>query len=98
MKRFRANYALANPNFYIINLVDNPIDTAFSELLNDIKKNFEWTYPSIMSAYLKTELGDIADIPNYSNPADDFKKAVEKKQNFINPMITKLQELRDLSI
>ncbi len=74
MKKFRANYALANPNFYIINLVDNPIDTAFSELLNDIKKNFDWTYPSIMSAYLKSELGDIADIPNYGNPADDFKK------------------------
>ena len=41
MKKFRANYALANPNFYILNLVDNPIDTAFSELLNDIKKNLE---------------------------------------------------------
>lgn len=74
MKKFRANYALANPNFYIINLVDNPIDTAYSELLDDIKKNFELTYPSIMSGYLKRELGDLADFPNYGNPADDFKK------------------------
>jgi hypothetical protein len=28
----------------------------------------------------------------------NYFEAVEKKQNFINPMITKLQELRDLSI
>jgi hypothetical protein len=74
MKKFRANYALANPNFYIINLVDNPIDTAYSELLDDIKKNFDLIYPSIMSGYLKRELGDISDFPNYGNPADDFKK------------------------
>ena len=81
MKKFRANYALANPNFYILNLVDNPIDTAFSELLNDIKKNFELTYPSKMSGYLKRELGDITDFPNYSNPADDFKKIAREDIN-----------------
>ena len=81
MKKFRANYALANPNFYILNLVDNPIDTAFSELLNDIKKNFELTYPSILSGYLKKELGDITDFPNYSNHADDFKKIVREDIN-----------------
>jgi hypothetical protein len=81
MKKFRANYALANPNFYILNLVDNPIDTAFSELLNDIKKNFELTYPSKMSGYLKKELGDITDFPNYSNPADDFKKIAREDIN-----------------
>ena len=81
MKKFRANYALANPNFYILNLVNNPIDTAFSELLNDIKKNFELTYPSKMSGYLKRELGDIADFPNYSDPADDFKKIAREDIN-----------------
>ena len=81
MKKFRANYALANPNFYILNLVNNPIDTAFSELLNDIKKNFELTYPSKMSGYLKKELGDITDFPNYSDPADDFKKIAREDIN-----------------
>ncbi len=81
MKKFRANYALANPDFYILNLVNNPIDTAFSELLNDIKKNFELTYPSKMSGYLKKELGDITDFPNYSNHADDFKKIAREDIN-----------------
>ncbi|WP_395625712.1 hypothetical protein [Daejeonella sp.] len=74
MKTFQANYVLANPKFYILNLVDSPIDTVFSELLNDIKKNLELTYPSIMSGYLKREIGNIAAFPNYGNPADDFKK------------------------
>lgn len=78
MKKFQANYALANPNFYILNLVDNPIDTVFGELLDDIKKNFELTYPSIMSGYLKRELGDIGVFPNYDSPAVDFKKIAQE--------------------
>lgn len=81
MKKFRANYALANPNFYILNLVDKPINTAFGELLDEIKENFELTYPSIMSGYLKRELGDMVIFPNYNDPADDFKKIAREDIN-----------------
>ena len=89
MKTFQANYALAEPNFYISNLVANPIDTTFGEVLNDIKKNLEMTYPSKMSNYLMEELGDITNLANFNEPAHDFRKiAIEKISDELS--VTKL--------
>lgn len=89
MKTFQANYALANPNFYILNLVDNPIDTIFDEVLNDIKKNLEMTHPSKMSNYLMEESGDIGHLANFNEPAHDFRKiAIENISDELS--VTKL--------
>lgn len=89
MKKFQSNYVLANPNFYILNLADNPINTSFGKALNDIKRNFEITYPSKMSGYLKEQLGDITKFPNFGVPANDFKKiAIEDINNELS--VTKL--------
>lgn len=89
MKTFQANYALANPNFYILNLADSPIDPTFDNVLNDIKKNLEMTYPSKMSNYLMEELGDITNLANFSDPAHDFRKiAIENINDELS--VTKL--------
>jgi hypothetical protein len=89
MKKFQANYVLTNPDFYLLNLVENPINTSFGEALNDIKRNFEITYPSKMSGYLKEQLGDLTKYPNFGVPANDFKKiAIEDINNELS--VTKL--------
>ena len=67
MKRFRANYAHVNPDFYILNLLNNPANTPFDELLDVLKRNFATTYPSPMSNYLKNELGNITNLNNLSD-------------------------------
>lgn len=76
MKKFQANYTYASPNFYFLNLADTHVKTIFWEVLNQVKKNFEMTYPIPLSKYLKEEIGDIGKLPNYTVPADDFKKIV----------------------
>ena len=89
MKTFQANYVLAEPNFYISNLVANPIDTTIDDVLNDIKKNLEMTYPSKMSNYLMEELGDIGHLANFNDPTHDFRKiAVENISDELS--VTKL--------
>lgn len=76
MKNFQANYVLANPDFYILNLEENPIITSFGKLLNDVKRNFEITYPSKMSEYLREQLVDIEILANFGAHPNDFKKIV----------------------
>lgn len=78
MKKFQANYTYANPNFYVLNLADNNVNTIFGDVLSQVKKNFELTYPSPLSNYLKQEIGDIAKLPNFADPADDFKKIAKE--------------------
>ena len=63
VKRFRANYVQGAPDFNIINLVDNPLDTPFVRLLEVIKQILESTQPSSMSHYLQHELTSITAEP-----------------------------------
>lgn len=89
MKKYRANYTYANSNFDIFNLVENPVNKDFWNLLNDIIKNFEITYPTPLSKYLKDEIGDIAKLHNFSANADDFE-SISKEEISDELLVTKL--------
>lgn len=89
MKKFQANYTYASPNFYVLNIVDDQVKSTFGEVFNQVKMNFEQTYPAPLSNYLKEEIGDITKLPNFTDPTDDFKK-IAKEDITDELLLTKL--------
>jgi ATP-dependent DNA helicase RecQ len=59
MKKYTANYTYTNPNFVIQNLVENPIKSDLLPILYVIKNILQRGFPTTMSKYLQTELGEI---------------------------------------
>lgn len=67
MKKYTANYTYTNPNFVIQNLVDNRIDSDFLPLLYVIKNILQRGFPTTLSKYLQTELGEIHKLDNFND-------------------------------
>ncbi|MBP6659219.1 MAG: DEAD/DEAH box helicase [Chitinophagales bacterium] len=69
MKKYTANYTYTNPNFVIQNLVENPIKSDLLPILYVIKNILQRGFPTTMSKYLQTELGEIhKDKNNFEKP------------------------------
>ncbi len=59
MKKYTANYAYTNPNFVIQNLNENPINSDLLPLLYVLKNILQRGFPTILSKYLQSQLGEI---------------------------------------
>lgn len=59
MKKYTANYIYTNPNFVIQNLVENRIKSDLLPLLYVTKNILQRGFPTTMSKYLQSELGEI---------------------------------------
>jgi ATP-dependent DNA helicase RecQ len=67
MKKYTANYTYTNPNFVIQNLVENPINTDFLSILFVTKNILQRGFPTTLSKYLQTELGEIHKLDNFKD-------------------------------
>ena len=59
MKKYTANYTYTNPNFVIQNLVENPIISDLLPILCVIKNILQRGFPTTLSKYLQSKLGEI---------------------------------------
>ncbi|HEY8960187.1 DEAD/DEAH box helicase [Chitinophaga sp.] len=59
MRKYTANYAYTNPNFVIQNLVSNPVEKEWIQVLNVIKNILQRGFPTMMSKFLQEKLGAI---------------------------------------
>lgn len=81
MKKFTANYSYTNPNFVIQNLVENPIDTDLLPVLYVIKNILQRGFPTVLSKYLQSTLGEIHKFNNFN---DRFLFATNQTPNWYN--------------
>lgn len=67
MKKYTANYSYTNPNFVIQNLVENPIKTELLPILYVIKNILQRGFPTTLSKYLQSQIGEIHKQENFNN-------------------------------
>ena len=65
MKKYTANYAYTNPNFVIQNLITNQINTDLLPTLYVLKNILQRGFPTTMSKYLQSNLGEIHKSENF---------------------------------
>ncbi len=65
MKKYTANYTYTNPNFVIQNLVTNQTNADLLPILYVIKNILQRGFPTILSKYLQSELGEIHNLDNF---------------------------------
>ncbi|WP_221390980.1 DEAD/DEAH box helicase [Dyadobacter sp. NIV53] len=65
MKKYTANYAYTNPNFVIQNLVTNQKDADLLPILYVTKNILQRGFPTTLSKYLQSELGEIHKLDNF---------------------------------
>ena len=65
MKKYTANYTYTNPNFVIQNMVTNQINSDLLPILSVVKNLLQRGFPTMMSKYLQSELGEIHKFDNF---------------------------------
>lgn len=65
MKKYTANYTYTNPNFVIQNLVTNQINADLLPILYVIKNILQRGFPTTLSKYLQSKLGEIHKLENF---------------------------------
>jgi len=65
MKKYTANYTYTNPNFVIQNLVTNQTNADLLQTLYVVKNILQRGFPTTLSKYLQSELGEIHKLENF---------------------------------
>lgn len=65
MKKYTANYTYTNPNFVIQNLVTNQTNDDLLPILYVAKNILQRGFPTTLSKYLQSELGEIHKLDNF---------------------------------
>lgn len=65
MKKYTANYTYTNPNFVIQNLVTNQTNADLLPILYVTKNILQRGFPTTLSKYLQSELGEIHKLDNF---------------------------------
>lgn len=65
MKKYTANYTYTNPNFVIQNLVANQTNAELLPILYVIKNILQRGFPTTLSKYLQSQLGEIHKLDNF---------------------------------
>ncbi len=65
MKKYTANYTYTNPNFVIQNLVTNQTNSNLLPILYVTKNILQRGFPTTLSKYLQSELGEIHKLDNF---------------------------------
>lgn len=65
MKKYTANYTYTNPNFVIQNLVTNQTNADLLQTLYVVKNILQRGFPTTLSKYLQSELGEIHKLDNF---------------------------------
>ncbi|RZK01747.1 MAG: DUF559 domain-containing protein, partial [Flavobacterium sp.] len=65
MKKYTANYTYTNPNFVIQNLVTNQTNIDLLPILYVTKNILQRGFPTTLSKYLQSELGEIHKLDNF---------------------------------
>ncbi|KAA5538614.1 DEAD/DEAH box helicase [Adhaeribacter rhizoryzae] len=65
MKKYTANYTYTNPNFVIQNLVTNQTNADLIPILYVTKNILQRGFPTTLSKYLQSELGEIHKLDNF---------------------------------
>ena len=65
MKQYTANYTYTNPNFVIQNLVTNQVNADLLPILYVTKNILQRGFPTTLSKYLQSELGEIHKLDNF---------------------------------
>ena len=65
MKQYTANYTYTNPNFVIQNLVANQTNADLLPILYVVKNILQRVFPTTLSKYLQSELGEIHKLDNF---------------------------------
>ena len=65
MKKYTANYTYTNPNFVIQNLVTNQTNADLLPILYVLKNILQRGFPTTLSKYLQSELGEIHKLDNF---------------------------------
>lgn len=65
MKKYTANYTYTNPNFVIQNLVTNQTNADLLPLLYVTKNILQRGFPTTLSKYLQSQLGEIHKLDNF---------------------------------
>jgi len=65
MKKYTANYTYTNPNFVIQNLLTNQTNGDLLPILYVIKNILQRGFPTTLSKYLQSELGEIHKLDNF---------------------------------
>lgn len=65
MKKYTANYTYTNPNFVIQNLVTNQTNNDLLSILCVTKNILQRGFPTTLSKYLQSELGEIHKLENF---------------------------------
>lgn len=66
MKKFTANYTYTNPNFVIQNLVESPVKSDLLPILYVIKNILQRGFPTTLSKYLQSQIGEIHNLNNFN--------------------------------
>ena len=67
MKKYTANYTYTNPNFVIQNLLTDQTDTDLLSILYVVKNILQRGFPTTLSKYLQSELGEIHKFENFED-------------------------------
>lgn len=67
MNKYTANYTYSNPNFVIDNLVTNQLNEELAPTLFVLKNILQRGFPTILSKYLQSKLGDIHNFKNFED-------------------------------
>ena len=67
MKKYTANYTYTNPNFVIQNLVLNQTNNDLLPILYVVKNILQRGFPTTLSKYLQSQLGEIHKFDNFEN-------------------------------
>lgn len=65
MKKYTANYTNTNPNFVIQNLAENQANTDLLPILYVLKNILQRGFPTTLSKYLQSKLGEIHKLDNF---------------------------------
>ena len=65
MKKYTANYTYTNPNFVIQNLITNKTNSDLLPILYVVKNILQRGFPTTLSKYLQSELGEIHKFDNF---------------------------------
>ncbi len=68
MKKYTANYTRTNPNFVIQNLVINQQNKELFQLLCVVKNILQRGFPTTLSRYLQSQLGELHKLDNFKEP------------------------------
>lgn len=67
MRKYTANYTYTNPNFVIQNLVENPVKSDFLPILYVTKNILQRGFPTTLSKYLQSQIGEIHNLDNFND-------------------------------